>query len=150
MQTARRFVPVMIASMVIAACGLLHRSDPNAPCPVPPAVSLARWTPTNNSGVIEGTVMRVESLRDTAPKPLDQARVFISGPVQRSADVDSAGGFRLADLPLGQYLVGVRKVGYPPRNDSLRIGPGGLTGVIRLSQTPIALFANCCHSQICL
>jgi len=74
---------------------------------------LTRWTRTSRPGVVEGTVLRVDSLADSIPKPLNEARVRVIGPMQRSATVDSAGRFTLEGLPDGDYVVRVLRIGFP-------------------------------------
>jgi len=150
MQNYPRAAALVAACIATLGCGLVHRSpDPNAPCPVPPIVAVARWSPTAQSGVIEGKVFRVDSLHDPAPQPLTDASILVTGTVQRGVRGDSTGYFRFVDLPAGDYVVVVRRVGYPNRSDSLRIDSRGAAGEIRLA-TDTRLFPHCCHSQYCL
>jgi hypothetical protein len=150
--TNRRLVTALVALLLVNACALVRSEpdpDPNAPCPIPPPIAAATWISSPHASVIEGTVLRVDSLNDSTPKPLTDAHVLVTGPVQRSVVVDSAGHFRLAALPDGQYAVSVRRLGYPTRRDSLHVGVQGAFGEIRL-KTDVILFPNCCHSRICL
>jgi Carboxypeptidase regulatory-like domain len=143
-------VPVVALCILGGACALWRRSDdPNEPCPSPPTIAVARWTPISSEGVIQGTVFRVESLRDPTPQPLADAHISIIGPIQRTITGDSAGHFRFVGLPSGNYVVYARRIGFPTRRDSLRIEGTGLDGEIRLRSDAI-VFPNCCHSQVCL
>ncbi len=127
----------------------LRSPDSNAPCPIPPTIAVASWTPTTQSGVIEGTVLRVDSLSDPTPKPIRDAQVVAAGTVQRTTVVDTAGHFRLSGLPDGDYAFTVRGIGFPTRRDSLRVRANGFTGAVRL-RTNVVLFPNCCRLRYCL
>ena len=149
-QKNRCLLTLLSASLFSSACALFRRSpDPNAPCPIPPTVAVANWNPTSQSGVIDGAVLRVDSLSDPTPKPLLDAQVVAAGPVRRSTTVDTVGRFRLNELPDGDYALTVRAIGFPTRHDSLRVRSNGFTGAIRL-RTEVVLFPNCCRSRYCL
>ncbi len=145
-----RLMAPMGTLLLIGACARFRRSpDSNAPCPIPPTIAVASWTPTTQSGVIEGTVLRVDSLSDPTPKPIRDAQVVAAGTVQRTTVVDTAGHFRLSGLPDGDYAFTVRGIGFPTRRDSLRVRANGFTGAVRL-RTNVVLFPNCCRLRYCL
>jgi len=150
MQNSRHAVAITATCLLVGACSLLRRSpESNAGCAIPPTIAVARWVVTSDSGVIEGSIVQVDSLRDPTPQPLANATVFVKGPVQRVVGGDSTGHFRLASLPPGDYVVDVRRIGFSTRRDSLRIGIGGVRGEIRL-RSDVILFPSCCHSPVCL
>jgi Carboxypeptidase regulatory-like domain len=149
-QKQRRSLALVAVAILAAACNVLrHSSNPDASCPVPPVIALARWTSIPDSGVIEGAVLRVRSVTDQSPQPLEDVNVALAGPVHRTSRTDSAGHFRLIHLPAGDYLVRIQRVGFPTRDDSLRIGAGGFRGEIRLRSAYVA-FTACCHAPYCV
>jgi hypothetical protein len=93
--------------------------------------------------------MRVESTRDAHPTPFRDFLVDAVGPVQRSIWGDSTGHFRFSGLPSGVYAVRIRRLGFPTRLDSVRLGSTGVSGEIRLSINTSPL-VNCCNTPICM
>jgi hypothetical protein len=134
---------VALLACAVTACATHREAYESEHCPPPPHIALARWAPIDSLGVIEGRVLRVASVGDTAPKPLPDTQVQAIGPVQRGIVVDTAGRFRLTNLPVGEYLVRVRRFGFPERLDSLRIDATGYRGEIRLG--PELVLFPCCR-----
>ncbi|HSA55215.1 MAG TPA: carboxypeptidase-like regulatory domain-containing protein [Gemmatimonadaceae bacterium] len=85
------------------------------------------------SGAIRGTV------RDSAGTPVRSAQVQV-GSINRVAFVDSAGRFALTDLKEGTYALLVRRIGWEPRTERVRVGPGEQVSLdIVLRRLPQAL-----------
>jgi hypothetical protein len=146
-QSTLRILP-MFAIVGLSGCGLIRRShDGDASCP-PPVISMAQWTPTRDSGVIEGRVLRVESKHDAHPISLPETLVNVEGPVRRTMWGDSSGHFRFSGLPRGTYAVLIRRIGFPARRDTVRVGPAGAFGDIRLSMD--AMLPTCCSTSVCM
>lgn len=87
------------------------------------ALILAAPLSAQNPGVIAGQVVE----RGTG-RPIPTATVDVTTPegAHRSTRTDSAGRYRISDVPAGRLSLRVRSIGYSPAvADSLRVSPGG-------------------------
>ena len=76
-----------------------------------PAVTVAQTKPR---GTIDGVV------RDSALRPLDNASAWILGTGVELA-TRANGRFRMLDVPAGEYIVVVRKIGYAPFSTVIQV-----------------------------
>jgi hypothetical protein len=108
----------ILAFLACVSGPLAAQADhPRSPMPERPA--------TVRVGTIDGVVS------DTNFVPLSGAEIYIFGTRVR-VETGESGRFRIRDIPAGQYLVIVRRVGYRPVSGMLEVPP---TDTLRLSYT---------------
>ena len=74
---------------------------------------IARADLVLDSTVVATASLTGEVLTDTVGTPLDNAEVTITD-LRRSVTTDRRGRFRLSEIPPGEHLVSIRRVGYAP------------------------------------
>ncbi len=98
-----------LAAALVAPCAALH-----AQWAQPPR-SPTTQAPARAAGVIDGTVT------DTLLKPVGFAEVKILR-TDISVETNSAGRFRFTEVPAGQYLLIVRRIGFRPISSVIQVG----------------------------
>lgn len=89
--------------------------------------------------VQEPAVTVTGTVRDEKGEPVAGAEVMARGAVERGAETDRAGGFRLGPLPAGRYTLHVEAVGYRSVSREI-VARGGMAPVALVVATaPVAL-----------
>ncbi len=97
---------------------------------------LALQPPPLEAGVLEGRLFDAD-----AGEPVAGALLTLRSPsgAVRSARSDTAGAFRLKDLPAGAWDVSVQRLGYRPHRARLRTGDGLASVEWRLGPLPLLM-----------
>ncbi len=97
---------------------------------------LALQPPPLLAGVLEGRLLDAD-----AGEPVAGALLTLRSPsgAVRSARSDTAGAFRLEDLPPGAWDLGVRRLGYRPHRARLQTGDGLASVEWRLEPLPLLM-----------
>ena len=105
--------------------------------PAPPQLEHIRHAPDSTQpGAVHGRVMaEMQPGADLSPVPAVQ--VFVTA-LQRGAQTDATGRFRLDSLPPGRHLVETRRIGFKSRRDSVTVAGGaGVLLEIALRPAPV-------------
>ncbi len=110
-------VAIAITAIIIAAAGL---ALPGTPGQAGETGSQGAAGPAGaqgpSSGIIQGTVV------DVTGKPIAKATV-ITEPATATATTDSAGAFKISDVPVGTYGVTALGTGYSSSSEIIRVIP---------------------------